>query len=201
MHPNGDELLALRDGEGPPGVAAHVGACPTCAEELERLRATSAALRDLPPLRPPGDGWPAIREELQVGPGARYLPVAIAALLLILLSASFFVLVRQAPPQEPAAVVSERQAAKEKIEPLKARSRTLESALASYKNRSQVVSGRMAGTMAYLEDGLAIVDLQISLLQTPEAEPDKVLRLWEERVRLLTALVELNSTRGAVTPI
>jgi hypothetical protein len=201
MHPSRDELIDLLDGGGAPEAAEHAASCPSCMEALDEMRGMASALRDLPPHRPPADAWPALRRELRAKPAAGWLSTAIAALLLALLSASFVVLVRQAPPQESASAVSEKQAIKEKIEPLKARSRTLESALASYKNRSQVLSGRTAGTMAYLEDGLAIVDLQLSLLQTPDAEPDKVLRLWEERVRLLTALVELNTTRGTVTPI
>jgi hypothetical protein len=201
MHPSRDDLTDLLDGGGAPETAAHLAGCSSCREELEEMRGMAAALRDLPPHRPPADAWPALRKELQRKPSAGWLPTAIAAVLLLLLSASFVVLVQQAPPQEPASAVAEKQAIKDRIEPLKARSRTLESALSTYKNRSQVLSGRTAGTMAYLEDGLAIVDLQLSLLQTPDAEPDKVLRLWEERVRLLTALVELNTTRGTVTPI
>jgi hypothetical protein len=201
MHPSRDDLVDLLDGGGTPEAAQHVASCPSCGRELEEIRGMASALRDLPPYRPPADGWSALRRELDRKPPTGWLPIAVGALLLVLLSASFVVLVRQAPPQESASAISEKQAIKEKIEPLKARSRTLEGALATYKNRSQVLSGRTAGTMAYLEDGLAIVDLQLSLLQTPDAEPDKVLRLWEERVRLLTALIELNTTRGTVTPI
>jgi hypothetical protein len=201
MHPSRDDLIDLLDGGGAPEAAEHVASCTFCARELDQMRSMASALKDLPPQRPPSDAWPSLRRELKVKPPAGWLPTAIAALLLVLLSASFVVLVRQAPPQEPASAVTEKQAIKDKIEPLKARSRTLEGALATYKNRSQALSGRTAGTMAYLEDGLAIVDLQLSLLQSPDAEPDKVLRLWEERVRLLTALVELNTTRGTVTPI
>ncbi len=201
MHPSRDELIDLLDGGGAPETEAHVASCASCTREMKGMRELATALRDLPPHRPPSDGWPALKRELKQSPTAGWLPTAVAVGLLALLSASFVVLIRQAPAQEPASAVSERQAIKEKIEPLKARSRTLESALATYKNKSQVLSGRTAGTMAYLEDGLAIVDLQLSLLQSPDAEPDKLLRLWEERVRLLTALVELNTTRGTVTPI
>ena len=201
MHPSGDELLALRDGETLPDVAAHAAACPLCRQELQRLRRISQALRDLPSLRPPSDGWPALKSQM-APPTWSYRAGAVwAALLLVLLSGSFFILRQQPPPMESPGKLQERQAMKEQLEPLKSRSRTLENALSAYRSRSPVLSGRTTGTIIYLEDGLAIVDLQLSLLQTQDAEPEKLLRLWQERVRLLGALVELNATRGAVTPI
>ena len=201
MHPRGDELIAFRDGDPAPEVEAHVASCPECSAELDRLRRTAQALRDLPPVRPPFDGWPALKGALQEPSWSIRAGAVWAALLLVLLSGSFLILRRQAPPVEDPALVREQQAAKEKIEPLKAQSRTLEGALSAYRNRSQVLSGRTAGTIAYLEDGLAIVDLQLSLLQSQDTEPEKLCRLWQERVKLLSALVELNATRGAVTPI
>jgi len=201
MHPSGDELIALRDGESATEVQDHVASCSKCSAELDRLRRTAQALRDLPPVRPPFDAWPALKGQLQAPSWSVQAGAVWAALLLVLLSASFLILRRQAVPVEDPAVVCERQAVKEKIEPLKARSRTLEGALSAYRNRSQVLSGRTAGTIAYLEDGLAIVDLQLSLLQSQDTEPEKLCRLWQERVKLLSALVELNATRGAVTPI
>jgi len=78
---------------------------------------------------------------------------------MVLLSGSFIILHRQPPPMENPAMLLERQAMKEQLEPLKARSRNLESALSAYRSRSPVLSGRTAGTIVYLEDGLAIVDL------------------------------------------
>ena len=201
MHPSSDQLLAFRDGEDPPEVAAHVASCPACSAELERLDACRVALRNLPPLQLAGDVWPDIRARLSEPNPLPVVGIAWAAVLIVLLSISFVVLMRQAPPAEDPVVVRERQEAKGKIEPLKQKSRSLESVLTAYRSRSQVLSGRTAGTIAYLEDGLTIVDLQISLLQTQDAEPDKLLRLWQERVKLLSALVELNATRGAITPI
>ncbi|OYW05417.1 MAG: hypothetical protein B7X11_01970 [Acidobacteria bacterium 37-65-4] len=201
MHPRGDELLALRDGQPAPEVESHVASCPECTAELRRLTRTAKALRDLPPARPPFDAWPSLKSQLQEPAWSVQAGAAWAALLLVLLSGSFIILSRHAPPMEDPAVIREQESVKEKIEPLKAQSRTLEGALSAYRSRSQVLSGRTAGTIAYLEDGLAIVDLQLSLLQTQDTEPEKLLRLWQERVKLLNALVELNATRGAVTPI
>lgn len=201
MHPSGDELLALRDGEAAPEVEAHVASCPECAAELDRLRCIAQALRGLPPAKPPFDVWPSMKSQFRTPSWSVQAGAVWAALLLVLLSGSFIILRRQAQPLEDPAVIREQQAVKEKIEPLKAQSRTLEGALSVYRNRSQVLSGRTAGTIAYLEDGLAIVDLQLSLLQAQDTEPEKLYRLWQERVKLLSALVELNATRGAVTPI
>lgn len=201
MHPSGDELIALRDGEVCPEVEAHLSSCPLCRQELERLRHTAHALQNLPPLRPPSDSWPVLKPQLEPPAGSLRAGAAWAALLMVLLAGSFFILLKQPPPMESPGMLKERQAMKEQLEPLQAKSRTLESALSAYRSRSPVLSGRTVGTMVYLEDGLAIVDLQLSLLQTQDAEPEKLLRLWQERVRLLSALVELNATRGAVTPI
>ena len=201
MHPSSDELIALRDGEAHPEVEAHLASCPLCRQELDRLIRTAQALRNLPPLRPPSDSWPALKPQLEPPAWSLRAGSVWAALLMILLTGSFLILRKQPPPMESPGMLKERQAMKEQLEPLKARSRTLESALSGYRSRSPVLSGRTVGTIVYLEDGLAIVDLQLSLLQTQDAEPEKLLRLWQERVRLLSALVELNATRGAVTPI
>lgn len=201
MHPSDEELIALRDGEATPEVEIHAASCPECSAELDRLRRTTQALRDLPPLRPPSDAWPALKGQIQEPSLPLRAGAVWAALLLVLLSASFLILRREASPPEDPVKAMEQQAVKEKIGPLKAQSKTLEGALSAYRNRSQVLSGRTAGTIAYLEDGLAIVDLQLSLLQAQDTEPDKLYRLWQERVKLLSALVELNATRGTVTPI
>ena len=201
MHPSGDELIAYKNGEACQAVESHLSSCPLCRQELDRLIRTAQALRDLPPLRPPSDPWPALKSQLEPTAWSLRAGAVWAALLMILLTGSFLILRKQPPPMESPGVLKERQAMKEQLEPLKARSRTLESALSAYRSRSPVLSGRTVGTMVYLEDGLAIVDLQLSLLQTQDAEPEKLLRLWQERVRLLSALVELNATRGAVTPI
>jgi len=201
MHPSGDELIALRDGEAHPEVEAHLASCHQCREELDHLVRMAQALRDLPPLRPPSDSWSTLKSQLEPTAWSLRAGAVWAALLMILLTGSFLILRKQPLPIESPGVLKERQAMKEQLEPLKARSRTLESALSACRSRSPVLSGRTVGTIVYLEDGLAIVDLQLSLLQTQDAEPEKLVRLWQERVRLLSALVELNATRGSVTPI
>ncbi len=201
MHPRDEELIALRDGEATREVKIHAASCPECSAELDRLRRTTQALRDLPPVRPPFDAWPALRDQIQKPSWSLQAGAVWAALLLVLLSASFLILRREASPPADPVKAMEQQALKEKIEPLKAQSRTLEGVLSAYRKRSQVLSGRTAGTIAYLEDGLAIVDLQLGLLRAEDTEPEKLYRLWQERVRLLNTLVELNATRGAVTPI
>jgi hypothetical protein len=201
MHPSGDELIALRDGEAHPEVEAHLASCPLCRQEFDRLVRMAQALRDLPPLRPASDSWSTLKPQIAPPAWSIRAGAAWVALLMILLTGSFLILRKQPPPMESPGLLKERQAMKEQLEPLQARSRTLESALSAYRARSPVMSGRTVGTIVYLEDGLAIVDLQLSLLQTQDAEPEKLVRLWQERVRLLSALVELNATRGAVTPI
>ncbi len=205
MHPSDENLLALRDGEASEEVAAHVSQCPRCASEVERLRGMAQGLRELPSLRPPSDAWcalrPALREGLPESAGLSAVGAVWAALMVLMLGVSFFVLMRQPAIHEDPAVARQRLALREKLEPLQARSRSLESALAEYRVKQGVQSGTTAGTIAYLEDGLAIVDLQLSLFQDDDTEPDTLVRLWQERVKLLSALVEVNATRGAMAQI
>ena len=64
-HGTGEELLALRDGEGSAWVREHAAACPACAAELERLEQVRAQLRALPSFAPPRDSWPVVREAVR----------------------------------------------------------------------------------------------------------------------------------------
>jgi hypothetical protein len=48
MHPTLDDLLALRDGDGPADAARHVEQCERCSGAIEELRAAASALRALP---------------------------------------------------------------------------------------------------------------------------------------------------------
>ncbi len=205
MHPSDEDLLALRDGEGSAETADHVARCPRCASEMERLRSVAQDLRGLPSLRPPSDAWPALRLALQEGTpkssGLSALGAVWAALMVLMLGLSFVVLMRQPALHEDPSAAKQRLALREKLGPLQARSRSLEGALAAYRGRQGVQSAATAGTIAYLEDGLAIVDLQLSLLKADDTEPDKLVRLWQERVKLLSALVEVNATRGAMAQI
>jgi hypothetical protein len=56
-HPKEEELIAYHDGEaaGREGIAAHVGDCPECRAELERIDALLAAIENIPVPEPGED--------------------------------------------------------------------------------------------------------------------------------------------------
>jgi len=63
MHPSGDELLALRDGEASPDVVAHASACPL-PRGIGAPQTHYPGLRDLPLLKPSSDGWSALKPQI-----------------------------------------------------------------------------------------------------------------------------------------
>lgn len=90
----------------------HLGACEACRDELEALRAQSAALRTLPNVMPPPDAWPALRRRLRaegvIRGGARRLgPAAtpIAAALALFLAGGAVGYGVRGPVEAPAAGV------------------------------------------------------------------------------------------------
>jgi hypothetical protein len=67
-----EEILSeLLDGGHAAGAEAHLATCRVCRDELEAMRRLRAQLRDLPPLDPPAELWPAIAARLPVGSPAR----------------------------------------------------------------------------------------------------------------------------------
>ena len=73
-HPDIQKLLAWLDADasgylsGEVSGRAHLDGCADCRAELERLRATRAALRDLSALRPVRDGWPELCKRMGLAP-------------------------------------------------------------------------------------------------------------------------------------
>ena len=57
-------------------IAAHLGACPTCAGEYALLHKTLRLLESLPPPAPPSDLWFAIRERVPVASAPSWWQVA-----------------------------------------------------------------------------------------------------------------------------
>ena len=75
------------------------------------------------------------------------------------------------------------------LEELRGRSQRLEAVLAAIQSQPRVTSARSAGAIAELEDGIALVDYQLS--QVDAADLDAVTRraLWRKRVELMESLV------------
>jgi len=76
-------------------------------------------------------------------------------------------------------------------------SQRLERALRSIDAPNRVVSGRAADTIVDLEDHIASIDAQLTSKGSEGASSPDLVNLWQERVRLLDALVNVEATRVA----
>lgn len=194
MHPNMEELLALRDGYGATDTARHVEGCERCRAELEGLEATAHALRDLPSFEAPHEAWSVIRHRIVARrrSSIRFRFGLVAACLLAVASVTLVVRFRTVVDDPPAPSIGETRLA---VEHLSSASRELELVLRDPSLQSRVLSPGRAAMIVELEDRIALVD--IALAQSADQEPDeRAVVLWSDRVQLLDALV---TVRGAET--
>ena len=189
MHVTLEALLALRDGAAETTVADHVAACPTCAAELERLCSVRDALRALPQLTPERDAWPAILAAATAEQGRRRLSRAGWIAASIAAAVSLLAGVRGTIE-----AVQEMRVARE-VRSLVAESQRLEQTLRSPDASGRVVDGRIVGTIVNLEDRIAVIDSRLAPNRDETLASQDALKLWHERVRLLDALVAVQSTR------
>jgi D-alanyl-D-alanine dipeptidase len=130
-----------------------------------------------------------------------FAATAAAALLLV----AFFSVkgLRLQTPLETAQTVQKVGPARPSpdLQPLIRESQRLETVLQQIEKNRPVLKGRTASAIAQIQDQIALVDLQISLLQSGEPAADQLARLWKERVNLLGSLVELHVTKGAYSSV
>ena len=185
IHCTMDELLAIRDGQGSQGALRHLDECDECCNELELLHQRVAALKALPSLRPPRDRWSVVRDEV-LARRARtrrrfggWLTAAAAAS--VALAVGFGGLVTPAvQEQDPLAeLVSEAQ--------------MLERALRTMRPETRVLTGRIAGAVAALEDRLELLDLRFEQARVQRLSRERVIVLWQERVGLMDLLVNVHA--------
>lgn len=197
-HLSMEQLLALREPGAEPGVASalqHLEACDACRLELIRLEQRAARLRALPTLRPARDQWPRVAGRLQATRRARqvrWLSGGVAALAATIALA----LVTRAPH----ATTTAAQASPQELTSLMQRSRALEAAIGAYGPDARVVDGRTSRIAADLEDRIADVDRRlesVELSAPPGGMAPAVTQLWQERVGLLDALVDVHVTRAS----
>lgn len=193
-----EALLAL-DGPGrEPGDAAaqdHLAGCAHCRAERERLHQRVARLKALPTLRPARDHWPAVagrrradrrRRVSRLGGGVGLAAAASIALAITFSGGGGTVPQAGAPTDQ-------------EIHQIMERSRALETALDQYDPEDRVTDGRTAGIAQELEDRIARVDRELEMtdLLGPQSRDAELLRLWNERVGLLDALVDVHVTRAS----
>jgi hypothetical protein len=189
MHPTIKELLALRDGEGTPAVAEHVAGCELCRREQAHLQAISAAMQQLPEVRPQYDGWARVTAAVQRWNRQRRWRRGLAAAAAVVIAVAISVLIPQLRPAPQTTAVKDDTPGS--TAELQAASQQLEALLHSPTVRYRVLTPQQAALIVTLEDHIALVDAELaqSKLDHPQAQP---VQLWLERVELLHTLVEVH---------
>lgn len=189
-----DQLLALRDGDrSEPAFATasrHLGGCATCRAEMEALHQRTAQLRALATMAPASDQFPAIRTRLHWEQSRRrrivsFTGMAAAAALVIGFVGTDLI----APPS---------LTAEDQIANAISRSQALEQTLHTWGPDARVMDGRMTMVVIELEDRIADVDARlqdVARLQRKERMTHEV-ALWQERVGLMNALVDVHVTKA-----
>lgn len=190
-----DQLIALRDDDrSEPGNAEavqHFAGCEGCQRELQRLHQRTARLRALPALAPASNEFPAVRERITVARRIRSraagsIGLAIAATLV------FSVITRDIvhPPRLGAEQLLQREVTQSQL---------LEQKLSALNPDRRVIDGRTAAVVAQLENQIADLDAQIAAASRLEAkvQVESQLKLWQQRVGLMNALVDVRLTNAS----
>jgi hypothetical protein len=188
-HGTGEELLALRDGEGSAWTREHVAVCARCAAELERLQQVRARLRALPSFAPPRDVWPVVLQGARVERRRSRISGwsgAVAAAAVVVLA---FTVLRHSAPPPPEDLALQKAMAE---------SAAMEQMFQSLHPDRRALNGQAAGVVADLEDQLARVDAALNDTTTWRSDPVRVAGLWKQRAGLLSALVDVHQTRATV---
>jgi len=193
-HLDVETLLALRDGDAVANEpTAHLEGCATCRADLARLRALRDGLRALPPVPPGPELWArviaAVEPPVRVvarRSRVRLMVAGIAASFALAASVTLVVL-RDGPAATAPAVAL--AGAEPSVGDLQQRSQRLEAVLAALESRPRVTSARSAGTIAELEDGIALVDYQIGQVEPGAGSAALHRALWTKRVELMESLV------------
>lgn len=195
-HLSMEQLLAVRDGDRSEAAYAeahrHIDACVQCSAELHRLHQRTARLRALPTLAPTSNHFPAVRgrmiwerkqtrHRIIAGVG-----LAAAAMLLIsVIGRDLLAPTRLDAEQQLASAMTSSQ--------------QLERALTRINPEERVIDGRTAQLVIQLEDRIADLDDQLAqaaALQR-EARLQRMVALWQERVGLMNALVDVHVTKAS----
>jgi hypothetical protein len=203
MHCTLDDLLALDEPGLEPAAArarAHLDACEACRAEYDRLQQRKARMRALPTLRPARDAWPAVAARVRADHRRRLVRRSLAGIGALAAAALLAVTWRTAPvqdalvPRDAAALAAEQE-----LEALMKHSQALEAALGAYGPDRRVVDGRTMRVASDLEARIDQVDQRMQVTEL-DAEPGRgeaeMVRLWQERVGLLNALVDVHVTNA-----
>jgi hypothetical protein len=192
-----EQLLALREAGVEPGTASqreHMEHCDTCRLELDRLEQRAARLRALPTLRPGRDQWPRVATRLSAARRQRRIRWMTAGAMALAASLALALFMKRPTPAAPVT------ASQQELTSLQQRSRALEAAIGAYDPDGRVLDGRTSRVAADLEDRIADVDRRLERTELdapPGMRGPDVMQLWQERVGLLDALVDVHVTRAS----
>lgn len=189
-HATTEELLGHRDGEGSAWVRAHLEECGACTAELYRLEQVRARLRALPSLMPPRDRFPVIVAAVRGRRRARWVFSAAGLAAAAVLTLIAYTALRPRAVDGTAA----RQAA---LERAMARSQALEDALRALNPERRALDGQAAQVVAELRGRIEQLDMELSTPGMWSTQPGRMVELWRERAGLMSALVDVHSTRVA----
>ncbi len=191
-----EQLMELRDGGGEPGLAearAHLAQCSACTAELDRLHQRVARLKALPVLRPPRNHWPAVESRRRKAQLERRVRRGAWGTLAAAASVSGLLVLR--PMLQPAPADGGATAAA--IAEAQQRSAQLEQAINVFDPAGRPIDGQTARVAQALEDRIAELDQRIQAVELAPArtvEDTERLGLWQQRVGLMDALMDVHLT-------
>jgi hypothetical protein len=188
-HGTTEELLAVRDGEGTAWARAHAEACPVCAAELYRLEQVRSQLRALPGFTPPRDRWPLVAERARRERRQRRFSGGMGLAAAAALAGLLLVAVQGTRPDPLEAETTLRTAM--------ARSQAMEQVLRGVDPDAKALSGATAGVVVDLQRRLEALDTELGDPSEWGNDAYRQAQLWNERAGLLSALVDVHTTRVA----
>jgi len=194
-HLSMEQLVALRDDDrSEPGMGEalrHFAACSHCQSELERLHQRTARLRALPSLAPATNEFPAVRARITV---ARQRRSRAGATIGLAIAATAVFTVITGNLVHPARLDAEQLLRSEITQ-----SQQVEQKLQSLDRNTRVINGRTAIVVIQLENRIADLDAQIAESAKMEQQAARIeteIRLWQQRVGLMNALVDVHLTKA-----
>jgi hypothetical protein len=169
----------------------HVAGCQRCRTELERLHQRTARLKALATMEPARDQFPAVRARLADDRRhqwqRRFAIGGLAAAATLAISVVGYDLVR--PQQLDASA---------QLETAMTRSQVLEQTLTAYRPESRVIDTRTAQVVIEIEDRIAAVDARLARVASLDRSKrlTEQVSLWQERVGLMSALVDVHFSKA-----
>lgn len=195
-----EQLVAVRDGDrSEPALAEahlHADVCVRCAAELHRLHQRTARLRALPVLAPVQNQFPAVRGRVEWE--RKQARLRLMAGIGLAAAAVLFLTVVGRDLLQPTRLNAEDQ-----IATAITSSQQLERALTQIKPDERVIDGRTAQLVIQLENRIADLDDQLTQATNMErdARLQRLVVLWQERVGLMNALVDVHVTKASTVDL